>query len=168
MEMENLVISAKQGDKSAFAMLYQQVYKDLYKFARCMLSNDYDVEDAISETIIDAYKRINTLKNDGAFKTWIFRILSVKCRVKMAEYYEKKVPFEEAYQLKAEERGSAEWMDFKLAFGELEYEERCIIAYKIVCGYNSREIGKLLGLGSNTVRSKLNRAMNKIKAKMEV
>lgn len=168
MEMESLVKQAKAGDKSAFALLYEQIYKEMYKFAYCMLSNGFDAEDAVSETVIDAYKGIKTLKDDKLFKNWIFKILSIKCRRKMAEFYDKKVSLEEAGELKAESRENAEWFDLKTAFEELNYEERCIVTYNIVGGYSSREIGKFLNLNSNTVRSKLNRAVKKMKLKMEV
>ncbi len=39
-------------------------------------------------------------------------------------------------------------------FFELPSEERMIIAMHLFCGYSSKEIGKLLDLNENTVRSK--------------
>ena len=42
-------------------------------------------------------------------------------------------------------------------FFELPSEERMIIAMHLFCGYSSKEIGKLLDLNENTVRSKESR-----------
>ena len=42
----SLVLRAKDGDVHAFAGLYAQIYKDLYRFAVCTLQNLHDAEDA--------------------------------------------------------------------------------------------------------------------------
>lgn len=44
-----------------------------------MLRNDYDCEDAIQETIVKAFSKIDTLKNDKYAKTWLIRILINEC-----------------------------------------------------------------------------------------
>jgi len=166
MEIISLVKLAKAGDKDAFASLYEQIYTELYRFAYFMLSQSQDAEDAVSETVIDAFKGIRNLKDEKTFKHWMFKILSIKCKRKMAEYYEKKVPLEEVGDIKADEKYSNEWIDFKNALSALSYEERCIVVYSIVGGYNSKEIARLMDMNNNTVRTKLNRAINKMKIRM--
>ena len=47
-------------------------------------------------------------------------------------------------------------------FFELPSEERMIIAMHLFCGYSSKEIGKLLDLNENTVRSKESRGIKKM------
>ena len=51
---------------------------------------------------------------------------------------------------------------------ELSGEERLIISYYVFAGYNSEEIGKRLHMNRNTVRTKISRAMTKMRMKMEV
>ena len=46
--------------------------------------------------------------------------------------------------------------------GEMNEEEQAIIGLSIFGGYNSKEIGKILGLKDNTVRSKKVRALEKM------
>ena len=77
----SLVLRAKRtGDVHAFAGLYAQIYKDLYRFAVCTLQNLHDAEDAVSETVLDAFAQIGSLRKPESFKSWMFAILSVKCR----------------------------------------------------------------------------------------
>ena len=78
----SLVLRAKDGDVHAFAGLYAQIYKDLYRFAVCTLQNLHDAEDAVSETVLDAFAQIGSLRKPESFKSWMFAILSVKCRPK--------------------------------------------------------------------------------------
>ena len=47
-ELRELVSAAKKGDRDAFSQLYQEVYKDLYKFALYSLKDPSDAEDAVS------------------------------------------------------------------------------------------------------------------------
>ena len=39
-------------DAAAFAGMYETIYKDLYRYALCMMRNPHDAEDVVSETVI--------------------------------------------------------------------------------------------------------------------
>ena len=47
----------------------------LYRVSKTILKNDVDCADAISETIVKAFSKIHTLKQDHYAKTWLIRIL---------------------------------------------------------------------------------------------
>ena len=85
-----LIKRAKRGDAEAFGELYKDIYKQLYKFAYYMLKNAEDAEDVVSETVMDAFSSIKKLKMEESFSSWIFQILSNKCKRKMKEYYQKR------------------------------------------------------------------------------
>ena len=53
-------------------------------------------------------------------------------------------------------------VDVRRAFLILTEEEQTIIGLSVFGGYNSKEIGKMLGLKDNTVRSKKVRALEKM------
>ncbi len=168
MNNVKLVRKAKEGDKEAFSQLYQMIYEEMFKYAYCILQDKYDAEDVVSETVVDAYRSIRLLKDEKLFKNWIFKILSNKCKRKIATYYEKNVSLNEEIQLEDNRtKDSDSIIDLKNAFNELSYEEKSIVTYKAVQGYSSIEIGKMLGLNENTVRSKLSRAIGKMKCRME-
>lgn len=46
-------------DAKAFTELYRSVYKELYRFALCMMKHPQDAEDAVSEAVISAYENIS-------------------------------------------------------------------------------------------------------------
>jgi len=169
--MENIthdVILAKNGDKDAFSRLYSTIYKDLYHIALYSLKTKEDAQDAVSETIIDAYIGIKSLKTPEAFKVWAFKILSAKIKRKYQEYAKStsdidKIP---AHLLPTNslDEESIEIMD---KFSKLSAEERMIISLSIIMGYTSEEISDFTGINANTVRSKLMRAKNKLKMMLE-
>ena len=53
-------------------------------------------------------------------------------------------------------------LDVRRAFTVLNEEEQTIIGLSVFGGYSSKEIGQILGLKDNTVRSKKNRALEKM------
>ena len=64
---------AKLGDKEAFKSLIEENKFSMYRVSRSILSIEEDIEDAVSEAILKAYKNISSLKNDIYFKTWLIR-----------------------------------------------------------------------------------------------
>ena len=51
----------------------------LYHVAKSILKNDADCCDAVQETLLKAYEKLDTLKKEKFFRTWITRILINEC-----------------------------------------------------------------------------------------
>ena len=60
--MEYLVKRAQKKDDQAFVQLIEMVKGDLYKVARSYLDSEADIADAIQDTIIVCYEKIDSLK----------------------------------------------------------------------------------------------------------
>lgn len=158
--MTELVRQAQQGDTHAFALLYESVYKDLYRFAVYTLHHTQDAEDAVSETVLDAFAQIHTLRDAAAFKAWIFRILTAKCSRRIRQYINAPAELDES--LGSTDSDMFEQTDIRRAFASLEDEDRLIISMNIFAGYSSQETGELLNMNPNTVRSRQSRALKKL------
>ncbi len=151
-------------DAHKFAKMYETVYIDLYRFALCLMKNSHDAEDAVSEAVLKAYENVGKLRSEDAFKNWIFTITSNTCRARLKEAAKKKSePIDETvHNIPAKAEDYDVPMDIRKAFQALSEEEREIIALSVFGGYNSKEVGKILGLNDNTVRSKKTRALEKM------
>ena len=161
-DLQNLVLAAKDGDKEAFASLYQLIYKDMYKFAYYTLKDEQDAQDAVSDAVMDAYAGISKLKSADAFKGWMFKILSAKCKRKLKTYVDRKNQ-DDIDDVEVSVNGSEESVELKQALSVLTDEERMIVSLTIFGGYDSQEIAKMLNLNRNTVRSKHSRALAKMR-----
>ncbi len=162
MELQKeLVWRARQGDAKAFAELYRGIYQDLYRFALYTLKHSQDAEDAVGDAVMDAWKGIRKLKNEEAFRSWIFRILACKCRRKLKSYRNREIELTE--DLESQDREIGEDLDVREAFFRLSGEERMILALNLFAGYSSREIGTFLEEKDSTVRSKQRRALQKMR-----
>ncbi|MDD3139550.1 MAG: RNA polymerase sigma factor [Lachnospiraceae bacterium] len=159
-----LVKLSQEGDRKAFAKLYETVYMDLYRFALYTMKHPQDAEDVVSETIILAYENMCKLRKTEAFRSWIFKILVNNCKRKWIHEKEKVLELKEEDAISDVDMGEVK--DIKDAFAKLEKEERYIIALSVFGGYNSAEIGRMVKLNRNTVRSKLSRGLEKMGHKL--
>lgn len=167
--MENylqLVRRAKKGDTEAFAELYGNIYENMYRFALYTLRNTADAEDVVSETVTEAFAFIRRLRSEEAFHSWIFRILSNKCKDKLKEYSKKTLELDEYAMNFRQKEGPEEAAIVRRIFFELSDEERLIIGMHLFCGYKSREIAEILHMNENTVRSKESRSLKKMEGKL--
>jgi RNA polymerase sigma-70 factor (ECF subfamily) len=157
-----LCIKARNGDAQAFAKLYESVSGRLYSTAFYMLGRREDAEDIVMETVTDAFAQIRSLRDPDAFEGWIFRIMMNKIRRRRGSYIGEPVQLKEdisaSPQSDPDER-AALWK----AMQSLSEEDRAIVVLDVLDGYRSDEIGKILKLNANTVRSRKQRAMMKLR-----
>ena len=167
-----LVRYSKLGNAHAFAELYEMIYQDLYKTALYRLGNAADAENAVSDTVLDAYAGIGRLRVEKAFKAWIFRILSNKINRILREYVANRqnqmgTPIEEMSEAVASPDNAMQNAEDKTliqsAFSVLNYEERQIVTMTVYGEYDSGQIADMMNLNRNTVRSKYSRALAKMK-----
>ena len=142
-----------------FAAYYEKVYRELYYFALHTLKNPQDAEDAVSETVTDAFAAVEKLRDNEKFRAWIFQILSNKCRRKLKEYTQKTVELPDDLPAGTTE----ESLQVREALDRLEETDRQIICLNVVGGFKSHEIGEMMQMNHNTVRSRISRGLNKMK-----
>ena len=166
MITEVIIKRAVDGDDEAFKLLYEDLYKDMYRIAYYRLQNKEDAEDVVSETVFDMYKGISKLKDLSAYRAWAMKILNVKCSIKLKEYCQNRTEDIETVAVKADydvEDDSVLRADVKQALNILSNEEKTIVLCSAVAGMSSEEISKMTNLKSGTIRSKLSRALEKLR-----
>ena len=163
------VDAARRGDKDSFSQVYESIAPDLYKVALYTLGNAHDAEDVVSETFIEAYRGIAKLREPSSFRYWIFKILSARCKHKIAEYIKGKSAYDfEAFSSSVAAEGEvssdvAERVALISAMSMLSEQERLIVVLSVINGYTTREIAKILGSPTGTISSKLHRALVKLR-----
>ena len=172
LSLKNDIKEAQHGSAEAFGRLYAVLAPELYRFALWYLSNEADAEDAVQDACLNAYANIRALKKEAAFRSWFFKILANICRDKLA------VPARggnilsiddpEAFFDPADAQSACFVTDLEMreliaALGE---PDASIVLLSAAAGFNSKEIGSLLKLNSATVRSRLSRALAKLREQL--
>ena len=163
--MNLLVRRARKHEKEAFQQLMEQEGKSMYKIAKAILKNDEDVADAMQETALACWEKIDTLKKDKYFRTWLTRILINNCNA-IYRQRARMVPGETVPDGWFQETGyeNAEWESF---LNCLEEKYRTVIMLYYVQGFKTREIAEILQINENTVRGRLSAARKKLEAQYE-
>lgn len=168
MDEKKLVHKAVSGDKEAFAALYLLYRDELYRYALFRLNDPDDARDAVSACIVSAYENIYSLRQAGAFRAWIFRVL-YRCCLRIVEERTAHGFFEdiEEQQVAADPDSAALSPEMREAFSVLSDEDRDIVLLSVVAGYKSNEIAVIMGLNASTVRSRQARALKKMRDFLE-
>ena len=150
------IIKAKNGDNEAFLVLINENKLNIYRVARGILSNEHDIEDAIQNTIIKAYEKINTLKKNEFFRTWLVRILINECN-EIIRRNNRVVSINESNH---EERYNDcyENIDLTKAINSLSEELRVTTVLFYFEDMSIKDIASILNIPNGTVRSRLSRA----------
>lgn len=167
-EVKALVKKAKHGDAKAFGSLYGEYALSLYRFALSVLKNHDDAEDAVQSASVIAFRKIGDLKKDESFKSWFFTILYNECRkISLSKIRVNEVSVEDIAVYEREGPDSTEKYDLISLLDTLSLNEKSIVILSVFEGYNSEEIGKMLGMKAGSVRSSLSRLLKKLRNQIE-
>lgn len=155
-----------------FMRYYEKIYPQMYRTAWFYLQNRQEAEDAVQDAVLTAYEKFCQLKDREKFGAWIMQILANQCRKRMKTWFRREEDIEDISP--TQEKALAKETDFatasavKQVFGELEEEERFIVALSVLGGYTSEEIAGILDKNHSTIRSRYRRALQKMRRKLEV
>lgn len=136
----------------------------MYHVAKSLLYNDADCQDAIQETIVKAFDKIGTLKQDAYAKTWLIRILINECYGIMRK--EKKIISLESCEREESWMERQDYSDLYEALMRLTEEARLSVTLYYVEGYSVREIARMTGVTESAVKNRLARARAKLKEEL--
>lgn len=155
-----LIHKARKHEKEAFAQLMKECGPGMYKVAKAILKNDADVADAMQETALTCWEKIDTLKSDRYFKTWMTRILINHCNA-ILRSRQRFIATESILENRGYEAdyASVEWKEF---LENVEEKYRVILILYYVQGLKTREIAEILELNESTVRGRLSTARSRI------
>ena len=151
----------KSITKEEFVELLEKNKISLYRIGKSILKNDTEVEDAIGEAILKAYKNKNRLKNIESFKPLIIKILVNECY----RIIKKSNRLELVDDL--EKLNITSWdnthIELKEVVNTLGYKFASVITLFYYEDMSIKEISKILKISEGTVKSRLSRAKGKLK-----
>ena len=162
---------AKEGGvkvtKEELGTLILNSERQLYSTAKTILINDQDCADAIQETIVKAFSKIGTLRNDKYAKTWLIRILINECYTLLRKS-SKLVSLEgmsEMTEIETDQR--TDYSDLYRAVNSLKEELRMPVILYYIEDFNIKEIAQILEITEGAVQKRLARARGKLKRNLQ-
>ncbi len=165
----DLVRAARAGNENAIAELVREHWGTANRAAYLMLGDPHAAEDIAQEAMLAAVRALDSFSTDKPFGPWVRRIAAnaaidrlraEAARPRQAGNVERQPAF----------AGEDSTLDPKLAaaLADLSPEDRAAIVLRYVLNFRAAEIGEILGYGDATVRTRLHRALQHVRQRMEV
>ena len=146
----------------------------MFRFAKSIVGTQADGEDAMQESILKAYEKIDTLRSRRKFKAWIFQILANECYQILRN--RKRQKGTDPFEFPEQEHSSDHWTeDMVSEDGEIlsyilrmptQHQEVLILYY--YDDLATKENGKILDIPQGTVNSRLARGRKQLKDLLEM
>ena len=160
MNNEILIQKAKMGNPDAFTELMRLHMQNMYRTAKAILMNDEDVADAIQDTLLIIWEKLNELKTNQYFKTWMTKILVNNCygiiRRNRRITYTDELP----ERVMEDNASNIEWRE---ALSAIDEKYRIVLILFYSEGFRAKEIAKILGITDSTVRTRLSRGREQLR-----
>ena len=140
-------------------------YEKYYRIAYSYTFQEQDAMDIVQEAAYRAILKSESLRNPEYADTWICRIIKNEAVRFLERYKGRTVTMEELPEEGSEDQ--IEDLDLKQALTRLNNEERTIVVLKYFEEEKLTTIAQIMDLNLNTVKSRLYRAVEKLKKYME-
>ena len=168
-EEHELIKKAKQGDDSAFSLLYQHYYPFLYKYLLKLTLQEELSKDLAQDTMLKCYNHLHAFKGESKYSSWMISIASRLYidslrRKKRENKWVKQVKASLSRQLDWVARSKGiEWSDHFTDFNNLDADVRIPILLRHYYGYSYEEIGTMLGVKAGTIKSRVHNGLKYIR-----
>ena len=153
--------------KEQLGELILESQHQMYATAKSILKDDHDCADAIQETIVKAFTKLDTLRKERYAKTWLMRILMNEC-YNICRKSEKILPIDQYIeQMEVSQKIETDYGDLFEAVNELREELRIPVVLYYVEDFSCREIAEILGISEGAVQKRLDRARKRMKSRLE-
>ncbi len=166
----HIIQSVKEGNEKAVSELIQLTIGLAMNIAKNILHNSDDIDDAVQESYIKAWKNIKTYDaNKGLFSTWFYKIAHNECIDR-----NRKMSTQNHSQLTDDLFDSTQAADEQLYYKQLKSnvltistslpeKQREIFLLRDIQNLTINEVQKMTGMSTGSIKTNLYLARKKIK-----
>ncbi len=176
-EDAQLVNQFLTGDEDAFTILVKKYQKSVHALAWRKVGDFHTAEELAQDTFLKAHQKLATLKNPNQFAGWLYVIADRIC----IDWHRKRKPSMESlettsgeeieessyrhYEDEQREKASVEhrYGRIRSLLEKLPESERTVVTLHYLGEMTYKAISEFLGVSPNTVKSRLQRARNRLR-----
>lgn len=176
LEDLDLVERARRGDVDAYERLVERHQTAAFRTAYFIAGSTGDAEDAAQDAFVKAFNALGRFRAGAAFKPWLLKIVAneARNRLRSASRRESLALRLAGGRLEGDVAPSPEQAAFARsekeallgALTKLNEEDRLVIAFRYFLDLSEKEMAVSLGVRPGTVKSRLSRAMTRLRAAM--
>jgi RNA polymerase sigma factor (sigma-70 family) len=164
------LIALCQADNDlGYTGLYERYAKRIYNSIHRIVSHTGEAEDVLQDTFLTVFKEIDKLSNVLNFEAWVKRIAINRAishlrkrKIEFSSSDTTEIPADEAYDAQENELFETRVEDVRNSIDNLPQGYKTIVCLYLFENIPQEEIGAMLGISHNTVRTQYHRAKKKI------
>jgi RNA polymerase sigma-70 factor (ECF subfamily) len=167
-----LIRQARRGSADAIESLVRRHWDSAHRAAFLIVHDAAAAEDIAQEAMLAAVRSIDGFDRRRPFRPWLHRIVVnrsldwLRARARRSEVsVEMAGPV--AGAVVADDRPDALSDELMRALAALDADQRALIVMRHLLGYRSSELGRMLDLPPGTVRTRLARALERLRGLLE-
>jgi RNA polymerase sigma-70 factor, ECF subfamily len=176
-DYSGLLARAKRGDTAAYEEIVKSYQQIAFRTAYVITGSAADAEDAAQEGFVKAYRALGSFRTGADPRPWLLRIVANEARNRVRSSQRRRglelrliegfrpgdaAPSPEAAAVATEDRRRL--LDLVNALGE---EDRLVISSRYFLELSGEETAAALGIPEGTVKSRLSRALTRLRALFE-
>jgi len=175
-----LLPAAQQGDREAINELLTRHQARVYRFGKKMCRAEEDAKDVLQETLLAAARNVQGFRGASSVTTWLYAIARSFCSKghRTSKFAPENVEWlesatREAIEVPDDGRGPEEDVSgrqvhtaLNSAIGSLDPMYREVLILRDVEGLSAAEVGEVMGLSVDAVKSRLHRARVAVREQM--
>ena len=166
---DELVERCKQGDSLGYSQLYAKYARAMFNTSLRIVNNVGDAEDVLQDSFVDAFKHLSDFRYNSTFGAWLKRIvinksisLLRKKKLQLVDIETTQVADKSDYDSVDEAAFQYKVDEVRNAIQKLPDGYRAVVSLYLLEEIPQEEIGKMLGISHNTVRTQYHRAKQKL------
>lgn len=170
---KKLISEVKKGNSNAFALLISKYQLKVKNLGISFFRNTTDAEDFVQDVFLKAYTNIKSFRGESQFSTWLMRI-AYNTAVNSVKRGKEYLPLLEGVEVEDSDLNPEERQIKSLTVEAVQESMKEIPAKFAICldlyffyDLSYSDIGEMLDLPINTVKSHIFRAKKLLKEKLE-
>jgi RNA polymerase sigma-70 factor, ECF subfamily len=167
-----LVVRAREGDHDAFSELAAGSIERILKVARLIVRDDDRAQDAVQDALVTAWLNIRALRDPDRFDAWLHRLLVRSCYRAAGRERRRRVvevpllPVDR--DIVPDTQQSVALRDhLDRGFRRLPVDLRAVLVVHHYLSLHDQEAADMLDVPLGTMKSRLHRATNAMRAALE-
>jgi RNA polymerase sigma-70 factor (ECF subfamily) len=163
-----LIERCKKGDKTAQFAIYKQYYKAMFNTAYRIVNNRFEAEDAMQESFLAAFTKLDSFSGNVTFGAWLKRIVVNKSLTILKKSNKLETVSLEKVTVNEINDEKIDGVFLKAntilnKVNQLKNNYKLAITLNLIEGYDYEEIAQIMNISYENSRTTVSRAKTKLR-----
>lgn len=166
---EAATVVSDAADSARFDALIRPLVNPAFRLAAVTLEDATEAEDAVQDAAIKAWRRLGSLRDESAVRSWFLSIVVNECRNRRRRPWWRVLRFGDLpAAAPAAPADLAESVDLAAALHRLPADDRLLVQLRFGLDLPMEDVASALGVKPGACRTRLHRALARLRPGLEI